>query len=154
MSRTQWGGWLVSIGVLCAFTSAAVAEWQIPSERIGRAEIRFVEGKKTVFSLACSHNILLTLRYPGKQVLKKSASVTIRNAKTKIVVNGAVEQDDTFKETMFSALWTGKTADPADLDALMALFLSGQTLTVSAEGKSYPLPAIDPGLLKTYEDEC
>jgi hypothetical protein len=154
MSRTQWRVSLASIGFLCAFTSAAVAEWQIPGERIGRAEIRFVEGRKTVFSLACGHNILLTLRYPGKQGLKKHASVTIRNANTKIVVNGAVEQDDTFKEIMFSALWTGKTTDPADLDALMALFSSGQALTVSAEGKSYPLPAINPELLKTYQDEC
>jgi len=56
---------------------------------------------------------------------------------------------------MFSALWTGgKTPDPADLDALMALFSSGQGLMVSAEGKSYSLPAIDRELLKKYKDDC
>lgn len=154
MARKQGAVRSAAIGLLCVFTSAALAEWQIPGERIGRAEIRFIDGKKTVASLACAHNILLTLRYPGNQAVKKRASVTIGTPRSSIVVNGAVEQDDTFKEIMFSALWTGKTADPADLDALMAIFRSGQPLTASAEGKSYSLPPIDPDLLKKYEDEC
>ena len=157
MSRMQWIVRLVLIGLLCSFARGAVAEWQIPDERIGRAEIRFIEGKKTVFSLACGHNILLSLRYPGypgKEVPKKRASVTIRNSSANMVVNGVVERNEAFKDVMFSALWTGKTADPTDFDALMAMFSSGQGLTVSAEGKSYALPAIDRKLLKKYEDDC
>jgi len=143
------------VGLLCAVASAAGAEWLIPEDRIARAEIRFTESKKTVFSLACGHNILLSLRYPGKQELKKRASVTIRNATKSIAVKGSVEKSENLKEIMFSALWTGgKTPDPADLDALMALFSSGQGLTVSAEGKSYALPAIDREMLKKYTDDC
>ena len=127
----------------------------IPEDRIARAEIRFTESKKTVFSLACGHNILLSLRYPGKQELKKRASVTIRNATKSIAVKGSIEKSENFKEIMFSALWTGgKTPDPADLDALMALFSSGQGLTVSAEGKSYALPAIDREMLKGTSKNC
>lgn len=154
MTRKQWAVRSTSIGVLCALTATAAAEWQIPSERIGRAEIRFVEGNQTVASLACAHNILLTLRYPGKQAVKKRAAVTIRTAMSSIVVNGTVERDEPFKAIMFYALWTGKSVDPADLDALMAIFSSGLALTVNAEGSSYPLPAIDAGLLKQYEDDC
>jgi hypothetical protein len=132
--------------------SIAYAGWQIPAEREARAEIRFTEGDNIVFFLACAHNIVLSVKFPGNQQLRHAAAVTMSNDKSSIVIKGSIERDD--HQPMFHALWTGKTQDPANLDRFMSILSSQQQLTFRAEGKKYTLPGIDKETLASYKQSC
>ena len=133
-----------------SFCASASAGWEVPAEPQARAEIAYTDGGKTPFDLLCGHNIVLYLSYPGK---KKSgtATIVISTAKTSITIHGDLEKSDA-GNLQFVAAWTGKTRDPADQDALMAMFSSGLEMTLRAEGASYVLPGIDAEPLAKYNN--
>ena len=134
------------------FPSPGYAEWQFPGDRTARAEIAFNENKKKVFSLECGHNVILSLRYPGKQ-RRGPEKITISNSTSKILINGEVDRRQQ-TDMPFVAAWTGKTLDPADLDELTGVLFSGQGLTIRAEGVSYVLPSINPEVVSKYNNAC
>jgi hypothetical protein len=100
---------------------------------------RFHRQRHDVFDLACTHNIVLFLKYPGK---KKSGAATmvINSGKQSISVRGALEMNDA-GELLFTAAWTGKTPDPADMDAVMALLFLRLELNFTAEDAKSSCPA-------------
>jgi hypothetical protein len=147
---------LIQCGVAPAasiwFPSPSDVEWQFPEDRTARAEIAFNENKKKIFSLECGHNVILSLRYPGKQ-RRGTAKIAIGNSTSNILINGEVDRRQQ-TDMPFVAAWTGKTLDPADLDELMKVLFSGEGLTVRAEGASYLLPMISPELISKYNGAC
>jgi hypothetical protein len=129
--------------------SAAQAAWQIPAKPGARAEIVFVEKDKTVFSLACGHNVVLSLKYPGKQ-RHGTADLTIRNSRSSVRVKGRIDAD----EDMFVAIWGGRSPDPVNLDRLMSILGSGERLTIAAKHGKYVLPGLDAKTLAKYNHNC
>jgi hypothetical protein len=142
----------VAFASLTWLASPSYAEWQFPEDRSARAEVAFKENKKKLFSLECGHNVLLSLRYPGKQ-RRGSTNITISNSNSDILVKGEVDRRQQ-GDMPFVAAWTGKTSDPADLDALMGILFSGRALTIRAEGASYVLPSITPEVIGKYNSAC
>ncbi len=142
---------MAALSTLLAATQAS-AGWETPAQPQARAEIVFTDNGKTVFDLACAHNIVLFLKYPGK---KKSGAVTmvISDAKQSIPVRGDLEKNDA-GQLMFTAAWTGKTPDPADMDAVMAVLFSRTELTFTAEGAKYVLPGMEGKVIERYRSDC
>jgi hypothetical protein len=136
--------------------SPAYAQWDFPSEPQGRAEIRFTQDNQIIFSLACAHNEVLQLRYPGLQQPKTRATIVISNAKARISIDGSVERDeDTGSNTYnFVAVWTGRGRQPANQNQLQAVLFSGQELTISAENSKYVLPGMDSKISTRYQSDC
>ena len=141
----------VLIGSILCGTSA-FAGWQIPAQPQARAEIVYTDNGSTPFDLMCAHNIVLYLKYPGKET-SGNVTIAISNGKKTISVNGSLEKSDS-GTLQFVAAWTGKSTDPADQDAVMALFTSGLPLTFSAEGAQYELPAVDAATWSKYNNAC
>jgi hypothetical protein len=139
---------------LC-FGTLASAGWEKPAEPQSRAEIVFNDKGKWVFDLACSKNIVLFLKYPGKKRSGK-ARIVISNSKKSISVRGEFDkthpQDP--RDPPFSIAWTATTRDPADLDAVMSILFSGLKLTFEAEGAKYVLPGMDADVVARYKSEC
>jgi hypothetical protein len=143
-----------TMAALSTFLAAAQASagWETPAQPQARAEIVFTDNGKTIFDLACAHNIVLFLKYPGK---KKSGAATmvISSGKQSIPVRGDLEKNDA-GELLFTAARTGKTPDPADMDAVMALLFSRLELTFTAEGAKYVLPGMDGKVIEKYRSDC
>ena len=54
----------------------------------------------------------------------------------------------------FVAVWGKSPPYPADLDAVLAILLSGRQLTFTAEGAKYQLPGADKKVAASYRNEC
>jgi hypothetical protein len=137
------------------FGTMALAGWEKPAQPQTRAEIVFVDSGKWVFDLACSKNIVLFLKYPGK-IQSGSATIAISNSKTSIRVRGEFDKthDIDPRDPPFSAAWTGAGLDPANMDSVMAILFSGLELTFTAEGAKYTLPGIDADVIAKYKSDC
>ncbi len=79
--------------------------------------------------------------------------MVISSGKQSIPVRGDLEKNDA-GELLFTAAWTGKTPDPADMDAVMALLFSRLELTFTAEGAKYVLPGMDGKVIEKYRSDC
>jgi hypothetical protein len=136
---------------LTSFVSAGHAGWEFPAKPNGRAEIAFVENGKTVFSLACGHNLVLSVRYPIKQ-WRGPARLSIGNSRTHVDIVGRIDAGDD-KRDMFLAVWTGGP-DPANLDRLMSILSSRLKLAIRAGRGQYSLPGVEAGALRKYKNSC
>jgi hypothetical protein len=146
---------LATLSLLCLGTLAS-AGWENPADPQSRAEIVFSDNGKWVFDLACSKNIALFLRYPGREQ-SGDAKIVISNSRKSISITGVLSDkthDIDARDPPFSTAWTGRTSDPADLDAVMSILFSGLKLTFTAEGAKYVLPAISASVVAKYKSDC
>jgi hypothetical protein len=138
--------------------TAAEAGWEVPKNPQSRGEIVFTQSGKWTLDLACSLNVALFLEYPGKQQTGP-ATITISDGQKSVSVRGGFTKDD--KETStdprdppFVAVWGKNPPYPADLDAVLAILLSGRKLIFTADGAKYQLPGVDKKVAASYKSAC
>jgi hypothetical protein len=154
LRRVCSGPALAAISLLL-FGATALAGWEKPADPQTRAEIVYTDSGKWVLDLACSKNVVLFLKYPGK-AQSGTATIVIGNGKKKVSVRGEFDttHDIDPRDPPFSAAWIGKGRDPANLDTVMSILFSGQPLTFEAEGARYVLPGIDANVAARYKSDC
>jgi hypothetical protein len=142
------------LGLSAAF--AADGTWKFGTEDRGHPELTYSENGKTVFMVGCGRAFAIHAVYPGAPKKdEEKAAITIANAKTRMTFEGEIDSasgaNDPPNTTHFTQWDLGyKRQDPElfgkKWKSLESRFLdlldSGQPLTVSAEGKSYVLPAV------------
>jgi len=147
---------------------ASDGSWKFDIEERGNPELRYSQESHTVFYVGCGHAFGLHAVYPAahKKVGKK-ATITIANANTRMTFKGEIEarhEDDPAGATHFAQYDLGFRRQDPDLygakwKRLEARFLdlldSGQPLTISAESRSYVLPAVNvPDWKKRFKEKC
>lgn len=130
--------------------------WKFDTEDQGHPRLANWENDKTVVMIGCGHAFAVHAVYPGapKQDEEK-ATITVANGKTEMKLGGIIESrfaEMSPPNTTHFVQWDlGFTRQDRELygrrwkrqEARLLNFLdSGRPLTVSAEGKSYQLPAI------------
>ena len=133
--------------------------WSFSTADQDHPNLSYSDGKKTVFMVGCGHAFVIWAAYPDpakrpKQVGEK-AYITIENGKSQMNLTGTMQEgvnDDLPADTMYffqsdlgydhnssaisSPAWQKRQA------RLFDFLDSGRSLTVSAAGKVYTLPAI------------
>jgi hypothetical protein len=147
---------------------ASDGSWKFDIEERGFPELRYSLENHTVFFVGCGRAFGLHAVYPGthKKVGEK-ATITIANANTRMKFKGRIEarhEDDPPSATHFAQYDLGFPRPDPDLyrakwNRLEARFLdlldSGQPLTISAESRSYVLPAVNvPDWKKRFKERC
>lgn len=147
---------------------ASDGSWKFGIEERGNPELRYSQKNRTVFYVGCGHAFGLHAVYPGahKNAGEKT-TITIANANTRMKFKGEIEarhKDDPAGATHFAQYDLGfRRQDPDLYEAkwkrLEARFLdlldSGQPLTISAESRTYVLPAVNaPGWKKRFKERC
>ena len=157
MHLTRLLGVLAAISCLAlSGASAANSTWKYDTEDQGHPRLANWENDKTVVMIGCGHAFAIHAVYPGApKPDNEKATITIANGKTEMKLDGVI--DGHFSEmsppntTHFVQFDLGFTRQDPELygrrwkrlEARLLNFLdSGRPLTVSAEGKSYELPAI------------
>jgi hypothetical protein len=147
---------------------ASDGSWKFGIEERGNPELRYSQKNRTVFYVGCGHAFGLHAVYPGAHKnAGEKATITIANANTRMKFKGEIEarhKDDPPSATHFAQYDLGfRRQDPDLYEAkwkrLEARFLdlldSGQPLTISAESRSYELPAVNaPGWKKRFKERC
>lgn len=147
---------------------AADGAWTFTTEDRDHPELRYVRDGKVVFYVGCGHAFGLHAVYPGAP--KKpdaNAAITVATPKDRMEFKGQIDaphDDDPPGATHFLQWDLGyRRQDPALYEAkwhkletrFLDLLASGQPLTISAETKSYTLPAVDaPDWRKQFTDRC
>jgi hypothetical protein len=135
--------------------------WKFESDRQDRPFLTYSDnGGKTVFRIGCGTHFEMYVVYPAapKQDGRQSASITIANGKTQMDFAGFIDagtEYDPPHATMFDQADLGYP--DLDEDKWRALenrvldLLTGQPLTISAEGKSYVLPPVNVRLRARFQ---
>jgi hypothetical protein len=143
-------------GLALSAASAAGGSWKFDTEDQGHPRLANWESGKTVVMIGCGHAFVVHAVYPGAPKKDdEKATITIANGKTEMKLDGIIESrfaEMSPPNTTHFAQWDlGFTRQDRELygrrwkrqEARLLNFLdSGRPLTVSAEGKSYELPAI------------
>jgi len=147
---------------------ASDGSWKFDIEERGHPELRYSQENHTVFFVGCGRAFGLHAVYPAahKKVGEK-ATITIANANTRMQFKGEIEsphEDDPPSAIHFVQWDLGFRRQDPDLfgakwKRLEARFLdlldSGQPLTISAESRSYVLPAVNvPDWKKRFKERC
>ena len=156
-------GWL---GLGAAFASAGA--WKFEIDERGYPELKYSQNDKTVFYVGCGHAFGLHAVYPGgprKEGAK--ATIVIASARTRLKFAGDIESphaDDPPNTAHFVQWDLGfSRQDPAlygkkwkRLESrFFNLLDSRQPLTISADGRSYVLPAVNvPKWKKRFKEIC
>jgi hypothetical protein len=135
---------------------AADGVWKFDTEDQGHPRLAYLDNSKTIFMVGCGHAFAIHAVYPGAPKKDEDkATITIANGKTRMIFDGII--DSHFSEqnppntTHFVQFDLGfRRQDPALYgkrwqrlkSRLLDLLDSGRPLTVSAEGRSYGLPAV------------
>lgn len=153
---------VLQLSLLCClsliFVVSAEAGWETPKDPQSRAEIVFTQNNKWIVDLACSLNVGLFLQYPGKSQ-SGHATVTISDGQKTVSIQGGFTKDDKTvttdpRDPPFVAVWGKQPPYPADLDAVLAILLSGRELIFTAEGGKYQLPGVDQEVAAGYKNAC
>jgi hypothetical protein len=147
---------------------AADGAWRFGTEDRDHPELRYTRDDKTVFYVGCGHAFGVHAVYPGaprKEGAK--AAITVATATARMEFKGEIGEahDDDPPDTTHFQQWDlgYRRQDPALYGTawkklerrFLDLLGSGQPLTISAEGKSYTLPAVDaPDWKKQFTDRC
>jgi hypothetical protein len=147
---------------------AADGAWTFGTEDREHPELRYVKDGKTVFYVGCGHAFGVHAVYPGparKEGAK--AGIAIATAKARMQLNGEIESahDDDPPDTTHFAQWDlgFRRQDPALYgprwrkleDRLLDLLDAGLPLSISAEQRSYQLPAVNaPDWKKRFKEKC
>jgi hypothetical protein len=143
-------------GLALSAASAAGDGWKFDTEDQGHPRLAHWENDKTVVMIGCGHAFAVHAVYPGApRKDDEKATITIANGKTEMKLDGIIESrfaEMSPPNTTHFVQWDlGFTRQDRELygrrwkrqEARLLNFLdSGRPLTVSAEGKSYELPAI------------
>jgi hypothetical protein len=130
--------------------------WKFDTEDQGHPRLANWENDKTVVMIGCGHAFAVHAVYPGATMKDdEKATITIANGRTEMKLDGIIESrfaEMSPPNTTHFVQWDlGFTRQDRELygrrwkrqEARLLNFLdSGRPLTVSAEGKSYELPAI------------
>jgi hypothetical protein len=147
---------------------AAGGSWKFSTANQDQPELSYAENGKTLFWVGCGSSFGLHAVYPGApKKNEEPAAITIANGKTQMRLDGLIEYrfSRVDADKMHFAQWNlgYKRSDPGLFEKewrekehrLLDFLDSGQPLTVSAEGKSYVLPAINaPGWKQRFEKIC
>ena len=147
---------------------ASDGSWKLDIEERGHPELRYSKEDKTVFYVGCGHAFGLHAVYPAaRKNVGKKATITIANANTRMTFKGEIEarhEDDPPGATHFVQWDLGfRRQDPDLYEAkwkrlegrFLDLLDSGQPLTISAESRTYVLPAVNaPGWKKRFKERC
>jgi hypothetical protein len=162
-------GVLAAIGCLAgAPARAADSGWSFSTEDRDHPELRFARDGKSVFYVGCGHAFAVHAVYPGApRKVDAKAAITVATPKARMEFRGEIGEahDDDPPDTTHFLQWDlgYRRQDPALYGAgwkklerrFLDLLDSGQPLTISAEGKSYTLPAPDaPKWKKQFTDRC
>ncbi len=154
------------LGAATAF--AADGAWRFGTEDRDHPELRYVKDGKSVFYVGCGHAFGLHAVYPGRPMKPGAkAAITIATAKARMQFKGEIDEaydDDPPGATHFVQWDLGyRRQDPALYEArwhkledrLLDLLDSGAPLEISAEKRSYTLPAVDaPEWKKRFKERC
>jgi hypothetical protein len=147
---------------------ASDGSWKFGIEERGNPELRYSQKNRTVFYVGCGHAFGLHAVYPGAHKnAGEKATITIANANTRMKFKGEIEarhKDDPPSATHFAQYDLGfRRQDPDLYEAkwkrlegrFLDLLDSGQPLTISAESRTYVLPAVNaPGWKKRFKERC
>jgi len=143
-------------GLALSAASAAGGSWKFDTEDQGHPRLANWENDKTVVMIGCGHAFVVHAVYPGAPKKdEEKVTITIANGKTEMKLDGIIESQFAWMSppntTHFTQTDLGFTRQDDELygrrwrrlEARLLDFLdSGRPLTISAEGKSYELPAI------------
>jgi hypothetical protein len=162
-------GVLAAIGCLAgAPARAADNGWSFGTEDRDHPELRYTRDGKTVFYVGCGRAFGLHAVYPGPpKKIDAKATITIATPKARMQFRGEIAEahDDDPPDTTHFLQWDlgYRRQDPGLFGAgwkklegrFLDLLDSGQPLTISAERKSYMLPAVDaPDWKKQFKERC
>jgi hypothetical protein len=163
----------IAVLLLCLGVSIALTAgngWQFELDRQDQPSLSYRDSNgNTVFYLGCGGHFVMDAVYPGA-VKKDDAkvSITIANADTRMnfagVIFSAGLTDGPAHATVFSQADLGYARDDPNLyeqswhdleNKFFDLLDSGKQLTISAEGKSYVLPAVNaPQWRQRFQKIC
>jgi hypothetical protein len=143
-------------GLALSSALAADGTWKYDTEDQGHPRLAHWENDKAVVMIGCGHAFAVHAVYPGAPKPDDAkATITIANGKSEMKLDGIIESrfaEMSPPNTTHFVQWDlGFTRQDRELygrrwkrqEARLLDFLdSGRPLTVSAEGKSYELPAI------------
>lgn len=150
----------MSLGLSSAM--AADGAWKFEVDPRDHPILTYSENGKTVFLVACGRAFGLHARYPGAAGKEGKASIVLANPKTKMVVDGEFQETDEADLTDFVQWDLGFSRQDPKLygkgwgrirSKLLDLIASGP-LTVSAENRSYRLPAVKLPKWKAALEKC
>jgi hypothetical protein len=129
--------------------SAAEGAWKFEVDNRDQPVLTYIESGKEIFMMGCGRAFGLHVRYPATPKKEGRATVTLANSRTRMTFVGEFEEPDATSATTFLPWDLGyRRQDPRlygttwkrERDRLLDLLASGP-ITVSAEGRSYQLPA-------------
>ena|SRR5689334_14366237 len=167
VARAQLLG-LVAAVALAMPALAADGGWTFGTEDRDHPELRYVKDGKTIFYVGCGHAFGLHAVYPGAPKKEgEKAAITVATAKARMQFKGEIGEahdDDPPNTTHFLQWDLGyRRQNPALYGAawrrlenrFLDLLGSGLPLVISAEKKSYELPAVDaPDWKKRFKEKC
>lgn len=151
-----------------AGASADDGSWKFEIEERGHPILSYSENNKTIFMVACGRAFGLHAVYPGApKKNEEKATITIANARDRMKFDGEIDSGypDDPPNTMHFLQWDlgfkrqesglyGKKWKKLEY-RLFDLLGSGQPLTISAENKSYVLPAVNaPDWKMRFKKSC
>ena len=154
----------LTASLMATGSSALAGSWTYELEKYRQAPtLKYIDGDKATFLMACGHAFALHVKYPGEAKKEgEPATITISAGKRKMDFKG--EFEDPFEDIAATFVqWDlGYRRQNPDLytkkwealrDRLLDLLDSGARLTVSAGKDSYQLPPVDAkDWRKPFED--
>jgi hypothetical protein len=139
---------MIYVGFSQAF--AAEGAWKFERDNRDHPILTYAESGKTVFLMGCGRAFGLHIRYPATPKKNGKATIMLANSKTRMKFVGEFEEPDETSVTSFLQWDLGyRRQDPRLYGErwnrkkieLLDLLVSGP-ITVSAEGRSYQIPAV------------
>jgi len=143
--------------------------WKFELDKQDHPELSYLDSNgKTVLFIGCGHAFAIHAVYPGSPKKDEAeAIIIIANKRTQMTFKGEIESDfeDSPPNTTHFVQWDlgYRRQDPGLYEKrwhrlesrLFDLLDSGEPLTVSAEGKSYVLPAVNaPQWRRRFQKIC
>lgn len=168
---TSAGRWALLVIAICCGVNASFAgegAWKYTTEDRGQPELSYSESDKTIFFVGCGRAFGIHAVYPGSRKEDGTeAVIKLTNSRATMELKGEIDSgygDDPPNTTHFVQWDLGFRRQDPDLymkkwqrmkGRLFDLLDAGKPLTVSAEGRSYSLPAINvPGWRARFEKRC
>lgn len=130
--------------------------WKFTTEDRGHPELRYSKDDKSIFYVGCGHAFAVHAVYPGPRKEEGTkVAITISNSKARMKLKGEIDtgyEDDPPNTTHFVQWDLGFRRQDPDLymekwkkieGRFFDLLNAGKPLTVSAEDRSYVLPAVN-----------
>jgi hypothetical protein len=142
---------------------AAKGSWKFKPDSQDNPILTYSENGKTVFMIGCGRAFGLQAKYPGTSKKTGKATITITNSKARMKIDGGFAAPDEDSATDFLQWDLGFRRQDPELygrkwnrikSRLLGLIGSGETLTLSAQGRSYKLPPVNASDWEEPFDAC